>query len=443
MRFIPDIKEDVEQIKTFLNIQEINDLLHIDQAIYLKDFNCQNIPQKGLSEKEIQRRAQLLSKKNRTNEYYMGGGIYHHYIPAVVDELSSRSEFYTAYTPYQPEISQGGLQALFEYQSAITRLTGMEISNSSLYDGATALVEAVNMAVNIKRKNEILIPYNINPHYLKVLKTYNISNRFCIKFIDTEKGLIDINDLKKKLSEETAAVVIQNPNFFGFIENVDEVSDCVKKNKSLLITSFYPISLGLLKNPGQYNTDIAVAEGQSLGLYPSFGGPLLGIIACRKEYMRKVPGRMVGMTEDKEGNPGFVLTLQAREQHIRRDKALSNICSNEALCALRAIIYLGSLGDQGLKDVAANSYHSAHKIADLLQEKKIAGLKYDSSFFNEFVVEFKDNNKLNKLREYLKQNSIIFGIPLEEYYKEMDNCLLVTATEMNDIDKLRDLLEKY
>lgn len=443
MNFIPDNEEDIEQLKSFLNIKEINDLLDIDRKIYLKKFKSDKILNKGLSEKEILKEAHTLGDKNKITEYYIGAGIYHHYIPAVVDEISSRSEFYTSYTPYQPELSQGYLQAMFEYQSAVSRLTGMEISNSSLYDGATALVEAVNMAVHIKRKKEILIPLNINPHYKEVIETYNISNGYDLKYIAAKDGILDVEKLKNNITDKTSAVVIQNPNFFGIIENVKKISELVKGKDILLITIFYPISLGLLIRPGDYNTDIAVAEAQSLGLYPSFGGPLLGMIAVRKKYMRKLPGRIVGMSSDKAGRKGFVLTLQAREQHIRRDKALSNICSNQALCALRSLVYLSAMGDKGLENTAFINYKNAHEVSKYMTDKGIAQLKFKKDFFNEFVLEFKTEDELNKFRNYLKGNELIFGLHLKKYFKGYDNLLLVSVTEMNDINRLKELIDKY
>ncbi|MBU1077286.1 MAG: aminomethyl-transferring glycine dehydrogenase subunit GcvPA [Spirochaetes bacterium] len=443
MDFIPDIKDDIEQLRSFLNIQDVNDLLKIDPLIYLKKFESHSILPEGLSEKEVMNEASLLQNKNRSIEYYIGGGIYHHYIPAMVDEISSRSEFYTSYTPYQPELSQGYLQAMFEYQSVISRLTSMEVSNSSLYDGATALVEAVNMAFNITRKNEIIIPSNINPHYLNVLKTYNISNRFQLNFVPTPEGIVSADDIRTRISDNTAAVVLQNPNFFGLVEDVNSISRLVKEKGALLIAVFYPLSLGLLKSPGDYDTDIAIGEGQSLGLYPSFGGPLLGIIATKKKYMRKLPGRLVGMTNDSDDNKGFVLTLQAREQHIRRKMAFSNICSNQALCALRSLLYCSAMGEEGLRNVALINYSRAHKVARLITDKKIAKLKFNLPFFNEFVLEFSSEKEMSRFRNYLKKQNVLFGLPLIKYYKEYNKDLLVSTTEMNDTDRLKDLIVQF
>ncbi len=436
MKFIPDSDNDINSIKKSLEIDDVRELINIPKEIYLEKFPTKSIPQKGLSEQNLFEKAQNLISKNKEVEYYIGAGMYNHYIPAVVDELTSRSEFYTSYTPYQAEMSQGYLQAMFEYQSAIARLTNMDVSNSSLYDGATALVEAVIMAKNIKQKNEIILFDNIHPEYIKVLHTYNIGQSFQLKTVSHNSGEIDIEKLKTIISDNTAAVVIQNPNFFGIIENVKKVSKIVKEKNILLITIFYPISLGIIAPPGDYGTDIAVAEGQSFGNPPSMGGPGLGIMATKKEYVRKMPGRIVGLTRDKEGKIGFTLTLQAREQHIRRSKATSNICSNHALMALRSLIYLSALGDNGLKNLASKNLKNAHIVAEFIQNNNIAKLKFDKPFFNEFVLEFESEKNLNNFRNKLKKKNILFGLKLDKYFKDMKNCLLVTVTEMNNIKKV-------
>ncbi len=443
MNFIPDSTKDFDAIKKFLKIKNVKELLPIPDEIYLKEFKSGNIPEKGLPEKEILKRAQNLASKNKNIEYYIGAGIYNHYIPAVVDEISSRAEFYTSYTPYQPEISQGYLQSMFEYQSIIARLTSLDISNASLYDGATSIVEACIMAKRIKRKDEILIPENINPEYVSVLKTYNIGNHFKLKFIKTNNGEINLKEIKNNISDETAAVVIQNPNFFGIIENAINISKVVKEAEILLITIFYPLSLGVLISPGKYNTDIAVAEGQCLGNPPSFGGPGLGIIATKKEYIRKLPGRIVGITKDIEGKRGFVLTLQAREQHIRREKATSNICSNHALSALRSLIYLSAIGEEGFKNISFLNLKLAHNLCELIIENGIAELKFDRPFFNEFVLKFRDEKALDEFRNFLKLHNILFGIKLKNYFPEMNDCLLITVTEMNNIEKFKEICKSY
>ncbi|MDD5067775.1 MAG: aminomethyl-transferring glycine dehydrogenase subunit GcvPA [bacterium] len=443
MYFIPDDREETSSLKKELKIEEVGQLLNIDPAILLKEFKSRSIPARGLSEKEILLEAYRTAHSNKQTDYYIGAGIYRHYIPAVVDELSSRSEFYTAYTPYQPELSQGYLQAMFEFQSLVARLTRMDVSNSSLYDAATALVEACIMALAVTGKEEILLTPGINPRYQEVLKTYDISHKFSIKTMEKGNGQIDPEELKKAITDRTAGVVIQNPDFFGTIQDMESLSGIIKDRKALLLTLFYPVSLGLLKKPGDYHTDIAVGEGQSLGLYPSFGGPLLGLIAARNEYVRKLPGRLVGMTKDKEGKDGFVLTLQAREQHIRRATASSNICSNQALNALRSMIYMSAMGGEGLRNLAALNVRNSHEVCGLLGKKGIAKLKFDAPFFNEFTLQFKTKQELEKFREYLKEKGILFGLKLGSYGKDLEGSLLAAVTEMNDVDRLMELINQY
>ncbi len=442
MRFIPDTNKSIKEKKKFLNINKIDELYDIPDLLKKKDFEVKYIPEKGLPEKELYEYINLIINKNKDIEYYIGGGIYNHYIPAVIDELSSRSEFYTAYTPYQAELSQGTLQSIFEFQSLITRLTGLEVANASLYDGGTALVEASFMAKAIKRKNKIILFDNINPLYIQVLKSYNLAEKLEIKILPHKNGEIDIHKLKNNIDDKTAAVVVQNPNFFGLFENnILNIKNIIED--VLLITIFNPISIGIIKRPGDYKSDIAIAEGQSLGLYPSFGGPLLGLIATKKEYVRKLPGRIVGMATDRNNKKGFTLTLQAREQHIRRAKATSNICSNEALCALRATIYLSALGEKGLKRVSSILFKKSHLLKDKLLEIKIGDIKYGNNFFNEFVLKFSSKDKLDEFRNFLKKYNIIFGIPLNKFFPDIEKELLITVTENNNLDKLFEVIDKW
>ena len=299
-----------------------------------------NLPQ-GKSEFEVTGYLKDLAAKNATDLIcFVGAGFYDHYIPSVVDHLSSRSEFYTAYTPYQPECSQGTLQAIYEYQSAICRLTGMEIANASLYDGGTALYEAMMMARRATGRNRVLVDNAVSPIYRTIL--YSYTKNLNIEFVEipVSHGQTDREAIKKHLDDKVACIILQNPNFFGAIDDHSDIASEAHRVGALVVESAYPIALGLLKTPGEMGADIVTGEGQSLGLPLSFGGPYLGFMATKKEFARKMPGRIVGATTDKEGRPGFVLTLQAREQHIRREKATSNICSNEALCAMRAVIYL-------------------------------------------------------------------------------------------------------
>ncbi len=352
--YIPHTEEDKKEMFREIGVKSTEELFkNIPQDLLLK--TPLGLPS-SLSEMELLKEMRKLSQKNANlNEYvsFLGAGSYDHFIPTVVNHLSERSEFYTSYTPYQPEASQGILQVFYEYQSLICQLFQMDIANASLYEGATALAEAVILAHNFNHRQKVLLSKTIHPEYRQVLKTYiEKTLGLSIVEIDYENGITNLNELKEKISEEISCVVIQNPNFFGCLEKVREIEEITHKFGSLYITSVDPISLGLLIPPGEYNADIAVAEGQSLGNHLNFGGPYLGIFTCKKKFLRKIPGRRVGETTDQKGQRGFTLTLQTREQHIRREKATSNICTNEALNALRATIYLSALGKEGLREVA-------------------------------------------------------------------------------------------
>ncbi|MCP4709238.1 MAG: aminomethyl-transferring glycine dehydrogenase subunit GcvPA, partial [Planctomycetes bacterium] len=318
------------------------------------DLRCKglDIPE-GLSELQVQQHLEELAAKNASDLIcFMGGGFYDHFIPAAVNALIGRSEFYTAYTPYQPELSQGTLQAIYEYQSMICRLTEMDASNASVYDGGTALYEAMMMARRQTKREKIIFDDSVNPMYRELIKSH--SHNLPIEIIETlnQNGQINREQILAQLDEQTAAVVLQTPNIFGVIDDFSDIAAAVHAKKALLIVSTYPISLGILKTPGAMGADIVTGEGQSLGLPLSFGGPYLGFVAAQKPFVRKMPGRIAGQTSDAQGRRGFVLTLQAREQHIRRDKATSNICTNEALCALASLVYLSLVGKEGIKEIA-------------------------------------------------------------------------------------------
>jgi glycine dehydrogenase subunit 1 len=441
MDFIPNTEEDRNSMLKDIGIEKISELFKDIPPQLLLQENLR-IP-KGLSEPELKELLKKISEKNRINfSYFLGAGAYKHFIPSIVNHIISRSEFYTAYTPYQPEISQGLLQAIYEYQTMICNLTGMDVANASMYDGASALAESCIMAANIKKKDQILISKTINPHYREVVKTYCKAYNLDLIEINYENGITNISELKEKISENTAAVLIQNPNFFGSIENLREIEKITHQNNALLnICITEPISLGILKSPGFFKADIVIGEGQSLGNPINFGGPYLGIIVTKKEYVRQLPGRIVGSTIDKEGNKGYILTLQAREQHIRREKATSNICSNHALNALAAAAYLASLGKNGLKKVSEICLQKAHYLADELTKNGIE-LKFNSPFYNEFVVKV---NNAKKVNEELLKEEIIGGLEIEKYYPELDNCLLFCVTELNtrdDIDRLIEVVKE-
>jgi glycine dehydrogenase subunit 1 len=345
----------------------------------------------AMTELELEQFSRELAMRGRTPRVcFMGGGAYEHFVPAVVDEITSRGEFYTAYTPYQPEASQGSLQAFFEYQSLICRLTGMEASNASLYEGGTALSEAAFMAMRAtNRHTRVVVLGSVHPEYRQVLSTY-VGNLSCeIVTIPTPHGTADVQAVADAVDEHTSCVLMQHPNFFGCLEEVREITKVAQAKGALAVVSFDPISLGLLERPGDYGADIAVAEGQSLGIPLQYGGPYLGVMACRNEHVRKMPGRIIAETKDRDGRRCYVLGLQTREQHIRRDKATSNICTNQGLLALRATVYLSLLGPKGLEEVATLCCQKAHYAADLLVKRGEVELIYDRSFFKEFFVRSK------------------------------------------------------
>lgn len=401
-----------------------------------------NIPD-GMSEMEVTRRLKSLSRENRNVEEYacfLGAGAYDHFIPAVLDQLLLRQEFYTAYTPYQPEISQGTLQAIFEYQSMICSLTGMDVSNASLYDGASAIAEAMMLSCRETKRSEVLVTRSLHPQGRAVLQTYACFQGIKVTEFGCRNGVADLEDLAGKLNGDTAAVIIQNPNFFGSVEDLSEVEKIAHQNNSLFIVSCDPISLGLLLPPGEAGADIAVGEGQSMGSPLSFGGPYLGFIAVKEKLLRKMPGRIVGQTVDSSGRRGFVLTVQTREQHIRREKATSNICSNQALNALAATIYLTAMGAQGLAQAAKLCLQkNRYAYEALLATGKFSPV-WSTPFFKEFVVQYKgDVSILNKT---LLNNGIIGGYDLGQSYPELEDVWLVAVTEKRTKDEIDTLARK-
>ncbi len=398
---------------------------------------------RGMSEMEVRGHLHRLSRKNATHlTLFLGGGFYDHYVPAAADALLRRGELYTAYTPYQPEAAQGTLQAIYEYQTSICRLYGMEVANASLYDGGTALYEAAMMALRITKRNKVVLDGGVNPIYRNMLSTYTSNLKIDFAEVQPRSGVAQRDLIAEQLDDKTAAVIIQNPNFFGVVDDLSDVVKMAHQAGALAILSCYPISLGLLKTPGEMDADITVGEGQSLGLPLSFGGPYLGFMATKKKYLRQMPGRIAGATTDAKGRRGFVLTVQAREQHIRREKATSNICTNEALCALSASIYLSLLGKSGLKEVAQLCMDKAEYAKERLDIIPGVTAYRDAETFNEFSCELPVDagEAVGKLIE----KGFAAGFPLGRYYPGMENHLLVAVTEKRtkeEIDAFAAALE--
>jgi glycine dehydrogenase subunit 1 len=426
--YIPNTLEDEKIMLKSIGVESIQELFSDipEDVKFNRELNI-NLP---MSELEVQKHMKVLWNKNKGTEdlvCFLGAGVYDHYIPSIIKHIVSRAEFYTSYTPYQPEISQGTLQAIFEYQSLICNLTGLDVANASMYDGATACAEAAFMAVESTKRKSIIVSKTVNPEIRKVLYTYTRFKDIELIEIDDKDGVTDILKLKELVDIKTAGVIVRNPNFFGIIEDMTEVEKITHDNKALLIMSVDPISLAILKTPGEIGVDIAVGEGQSLGNAMNFGGPYLGFMTATTKLMRKIPGRIVGQTEDVDGKRAFVLTLQAREQHIRREKATSNICSNQALNALTAAIYLTTMGKQGLKEVANQSMQKAHYA--LNEIIKLEGYKavFNKPFFKEFMIQCDESASV--VNDKLLKSNIIGGYDVEISYPDLKNTLLFCVTE--------------
>lgn len=444
MNFVNISSSEKKDILADLNIADTKKLFDF---LPKADFTNVSLLKNALSEQRLFEHIKSLQNKNRTTDdmpSFLGGGYYNHYIPAVVDEIAGKSEFYTAYTPYQPEISQGTLQYIFEYQEMMQNLFAMDSANASMYDGATAFAEALLMAMRIKKADTVLISESINPSYKKVAETYLKFQGLKIEYIpfNPKTGQVDIDFLTKALKTENAACfAFQTPNYFGVIEETGIIEELVHSSDKLLLAINEPLSLALLKPPGAYGkagADIAVAEGQSLGIPLSSGGPGLGIMTAKIKYVRQMPGRIVGKTTDKNGKQAFVLTLQAREQHIKRENATSNICSNEGINTLRALIYLTALGTSGLKSAAQTSYSLAHYAA-----KKLP-LKFQADFFNEFVIERAGLNSAAFIDYCMRQDKPIN--PGIEAAIGRQNYLMPAFTELNskeDVDYYIELFKNY
>lgn len=436
--YLPITSEDRQRMLEVIGVDSVEALF----ADIPDGVRCQG-PLKlpgPLPEMEVMRRMRDLAGKNKNLEDYtcfLGAGAYDHYVPSIINHVTRRQEFYTAYTPYQPEVSQGTLQAIFEYQTMICELTAMAVSNASVYDGATALAEAVNMACQAARRDEVLLSRTVHPEAREVIKTYARFSGARIKETGYRDGLTDMQQMEELLNQQTSAIVVQNPNFFGALEDLAAFAELAHRYGALLIVSVDPLSLGLLQPPGEIGADIVVGEGQALGNHLNFGGPYFGFMATSEKLLRRLPGRIVGQTTDSEGRRGFILTLQAREQHIRREKATSNICSNQALCALAATVYLTVLGKKGIRQVAELCLQKSHYAYRCLLATGKFTPAFKAPFFKEFAVTAQED--AGAINERLLKNKIIGGYPLDRDYPELKNTLLIAVTEKrtrHEIDRL-------
>ncbi|HDG8446831.1 TPA: aminomethyl-transferring glycine dehydrogenase subunit GcvPA [Staphylococcus aureus] len=439
-RYIPLTEKDKQEMLQTIGAKSIGELFgDVPSDILLnRDLNIAE----GEAETTLLRRLNRIASKNITKEThtsFLGAGVYDHNAPSVVDAMISRSEFYTAYTPYQPEISQGELQAIFEFQTLICELTDMDVANSSMYDGMTSFAEACILAFSQTKKNKIVVSKGLHYQALQVLHTYAKTRKeFEVVEIDLDGTVTDLKKLEAAVDDETAAVAVQYPNFYGSIEDLEKIHSFIEDKKALFIVYANPLALGLLTPPGSFGADIVVGDTQPFGIPAQFGGPHCGYFATTKKLMRKVPGRLVGQTQDDEGNRGFVLTLQAREQHIRRDKATSNICSNQALNALASSIAMSALGKQGIYDIAVQNIEHANYAKQQFIKKGFEVL--DGTSFNEFVVKF--DKPIQQVNEELVKYNIIGGFDLGVVSDDFKNHMLIAVTELRTKDEIDTFVEK-
>lgn len=439
-RYIPLTEQDKQEMLDVIGAKSIDELFgDVPKDILLNDeLQIANaVPETTLFRKLSQIASKNVTKETHTS--FLGAGVYDHYAPSVVDAMISRSEFYTAYTPYQPEISQGELQAIFEFQTLICELTDMDIANSSMYDGMTSFAEACILAFNQTRKNKIVVSKGMHYQALQVLKTYvKTREEFEIVEVDLDGTITDLDKLEKAIDDDTAAVAVQYPNFYGSIEDLEKIQSFIESKKALFIVYANPLALGLLTPPGTFGADIVVGDTQPFGIPAQFGGPHCGFFATTKKLMRKIPGRLVGQTEDDDGNRGFVLTLQAREQHIRRDKATSNICSNQALNALASSICMSALGKQGIYDIAVQNFENANYAKE---QFKAEGFKVaEGTSFNEFVVTF--DKPIAEINQLLAEEGFIGGFDLGQVDSNLAQNMLIAVTELRTKDEIDTFVEK-
>lgn len=443
-RYLPMTEEDQKVMLDSIGVDSVEELFSdIPESVRFKgEYKIKPAKSESALLKELSK----LSQKNadaKSNVSFLGAGVYDHYAPVIVDHVISRSEFYTAYTPYQPEISQGELQAIFEFQTMICELTGMDVANSSMYDGATALAEAGMLSAGSTKRKKILISSSVHPEAKEVVKTYAKGQYIEVVEVPYENGVTDLEALKELMDQNVAAVMIQYPNFFGRIEPLKELEEIIHAHKSLFVVSSNPLALGALTPPGKFNADIVVGDAQPFGIPAAFGGPHCGYFAVTSKLMRKVPGRLVGQTVDEEGRRGFVLTLQAREQHIRRDKATSNICSNQALNALAASVAMTALGKTGVREMANANIQKAYYTKMKLKEAGFT-IPFDGPSFNEFIIDCKSS--VSTINRSLLQKGIIGGYDLGRDFASLENHMLIAVTELrtkDEIDEFVKELEDY
>ena len=444
MRYLPTTPREQKEMLERIGAGSIEDLLVRVPAKARLSRPLALAP--ALAEMDLIRHMRTLAAKNADADSaicFLGGGSYDHYVPSPINHLVLRGEFFTAYTPYQPEASQGTLRTIFEYQTMIAELTGMDVANASIYDGASSLAEAALMAHSATGRNELVVASSVNPLYRQVVETYVDGPGLRLREAPAPDGVADPDALRKLVGAKTAAVIVQSPNFYGCLESLRELSEIAHGVGALFVVSSDPVNLGVLEAPGKLGADIVVGEGQGLGVPMSYGGPNLGVFAAKKELVRRMPGRLVGATVDLEGNRGFVLTLQTREQHIRRAKATSNICTNVALCALMATIYVSTLGKQGLARVGELSTAKAHYAAERLTKVPGVSLRFAAPFFKEFVLTLPKSPE--RVVTKLAREGILAGVPLKSFDRSLKDCLLVAVTEKRtrgEIDTFAAALEK-
>lgn len=437
--YLPLTEEDRQKMLQAIGVESVEELFKdIPQELRFK--GQMDIPA-GFSEMELKKHMRSLSDKSTDLGQlvcFRGAGAYDHYIPSVVDMVISRSEFYTAYTPYQAEVSQGVLQTIYEYQTVIAELTGMEASNASMYDGSTAMVEAVILSQAMNRKKGVVLSTSIHPEYRQTLETYAPGMELDLRTVESGSGVTDLEAMSSVMDDQVTCVIIQSPNFFGILEDLKAARALADKHKALLVVVTDPTILPLIKPPGEFGADIVVGEGQPLGNPIGYGGPYLGFFACREKFMRRMGGRISGMTVDNRGQRGFVLTLQAREQHIRRERATSNICSNEALCALAALVYVTALGKQGMREVAELCLEKAHYAAEKIAALEGYELSFPGPFFKEFAIKCPEDP--TAINERLLKQGILGGLDLGRFYPQLKDHMLIAVTEKRTREEIDQLV---